>query len=197
MKISDTTFVGNEGLVAHPPGIYGVRWITRGRRFATLPGLDDMHADFLDIVDGMTEALPDGDRYLYGTTYRRVLDATEPVPAGRWHYDTGLTYPTAVRNAGMPVLRFTAALSTGAASVANLFTRDPYVQGIPCDAPGAMPDDVVQPDNGRVVMFSEGVDLHARAARPAGTGRIEFFSATLYTPMQTPDLSCLALVSLR
>jgi hypothetical protein len=205
MKIGKRPF--HTGPVGQPgkPGLRGVSWIVRTRRGIEVAGggatLLPVHDDFLRVVDSMVYDLPDGDRYLYGTTYIRIIDASEPEPAGTWHYDTGLTTPTHVRNAGAPVLRFTGALCTTIdLPVSNLFSGAVMAAGrLASKDGGVIPADVVVPKNGEVVMFSEGRDLHARPAR-AGLGagaRVAFFSATLYTPAQTPDLSCPALETLR
>lgn len=203
MKLAAHTFSA-PGIVHYGTGVHDVAWMTRapgrGRegRLAPchLPYVSHGHRAFLETVDAMVAALPDGDDYLYGTTYYRVLDLGKWVPAGTWHYDTGLSEPQEVRNADRPVLRFTAAVSSGSEPVGNLFTRDASVFGKTTEF---RPEDTVQPANGQVVMFSEGVDLHGRAFRDAdhSGGRLAFYSATLYTPMQTPDLSCPALESLR
>lgn len=204
VKLGPIVNVLPESLLWGHEGYSTPLWIVRSElaiQFA--PGarerVPDAFIDFLRAVDTMTHALPDGKDYIYGTAYFRVIDAATADPGGTWHYDTGKARPELVRHAGRPVLRFTAATSTDPRlRVSNAFTSDECMAGVRWDDPYRVAAGSTHPENGQVCMFSEGTDLHVRPSREAWFGAsIAFFSATLYTPHQTPDLSCPALAQLR
>lgn len=196
MKISDTPFtVGH--LFNHlpaEPGVHDVGWITR------IPGCGVMPDSrvsvgmfrFLYGVGQMIDRVDQSGRYEYGTAYCRIMRA-DTVRAGRFHYDTRTGCREIDHNAGLPVWRFTAISTTDGHPASNLFTEDGTLHGQHPRVPL-----IRLPDNDRVVMFSEGEDLHARVATAAAPGQLRaFFSATLYAAEQTPDLSCPALAPLR
>jgi hypothetical protein len=145
---------------------------------------------FLHVVEEMTV----GFGVTHGTAYAALL-GDNAVTAGNLHYDSGRRMPE--RN----FLRFTATWSSDDVNLANTFrsrrdsTAELIYEGTTYrdDLPGFF-----LPPNRHITMFSEGLDLHARAAVPARPGQWGIFcSASMYSDGNPVDLFCPRLEQLR
>ncbi len=132
--------------------------------------------------------------FTHGTAYAAKL-GDEAVAPGVLHYDAGRRMPE------RDLLRFTGVWSSDQVNLNNVFRsrRDPLAEQIyegTVYRPG-LPGFFLPPDR-HITMFSEGLDLHARAAAPARPGQWGVFcSASMYRDGDAVDLFCPKLKALR